>query len=47
MPAASIYGMNFKSMPELSWPLGYLFVLIAMLILAIMPLWYARHRGWM
>ena len=44
---ASIYGMNFKNMPELSWSLGYPFALIAMLILGITPLWYARRRGWM
>src|SRR5262245_29624718 len=34
---ASIYGMNFKNIPELEWPLGYPGALILMLIVAVVP----------
>ncbi|MDH8239063.1 CorA family divalent cation transporter, partial [Klebsiella pneumoniae] len=34
---ASIYGMNFKVMPELEHPWGYPSALIAMLVAAIGP----------
>jgi len=44
---ASLYGMNFANMPELSSPLGYPLVLVAMLISVIAPLWYFRRKGWM
>ena len=44
---ASIYGMNFKFMPELQWPLGYLFALLLMAASALLPFWYFRHRGWL
>jgi magnesium transporter len=43
---ASIYGMNFHRMPELSWPLGYPLALILMVASAALPLWYFRRRGW-
>jgi len=32
---ASIYGMNFKSMPELEWTHGYPYALVAMLLAAV------------
>ncbi len=35
---ASVYGMNFKVMPELGWHLGYPFALILMVISAVLPL---------
>jgi magnesium transporter len=44
---ASIYGMNFKFMPELQWPLGYLFALLLMVAAGLLPFWYFRHRGWL
>jgi magnesium transporter len=44
---ASIYGMNFEIMPELSWPWGYPLALVLMLISAILPLWYFRRKGWL
>lgn len=43
---ASVYGMNFKHMPELSWPWGYPVALILMLLSAIGPFLYFRRRGW-
>lgn len=44
---ASIYGMNFKYMPELEWPLGYPLALLLMLIAAIVPFIYFRRKGWL
>ena len=44
---ASIYGMNFAHMPELSWPWGYPLALLLMLLAAIMPYWYFKRRGWL
>jgi magnesium transporter len=44
---ASIYGMNFKFMPELDWSLGYPYALILMLGSALVPMWYFRKRGWL
>ncbi len=44
---ASIYGMNFKILPELQWDLGYPLALVLMLISAIAPFWYFRRRGWL
>ena len=44
---ASIYGMNFKFMPELDWTLGYPYVLLLMLASALGPMWYFRKRGWL
>jgi len=44
---ASIYGMNFKILPELSWNWGYPFALGLMVASAIAPFWYFRRRGWL
>jgi magnesium transporter len=44
---ASIYGMNFKFMPELQWPFGYLFALLLMVLSAVLPFWYFKHRRWL
>jgi magnesium transporter len=44
---ASIYGMNFKYMPELDWTMGYPYVLALMLSSALGPMWYFRKRGWL
>ena len=43
---ASIYGMNFKYMPELNYPLAYPIVLIVMILIAIIQLIYFRKKGW-
>ena len=34
---ASIYGMNFKMMPELEWVHGYPMALVMMLVAAVLP----------
>ena len=44
---ASIYGMNFKFMPELDWQAGYPLALGLMLASALVPMWYFRKRGWL
>jgi len=44
---ASIYGMNFKVMPELDWLVGYPLAILMMVGSAIAPFWYFRRRGWL
>ncbi len=44
---ASIYGMNFKFMPELDWQMGYPYAISLMLASALVPMWYFRKRGWL
>jgi magnesium transporter len=44
---ASIYGMNFKIMPELDWPHGYPVALVMMLIAAIVPYWIFKLKKWL
>jgi magnesium transporter len=44
---ASIYGMNFHFMPELSWPFGYPLAMLLMVLSAISPFWFFRRRGWL
>jgi magnesium transporter len=44
---ASIYGMNFRHMPELEWIDGYPIALGAMLLSAIIPFFYFRRKGWL
>jgi magnesium transporter len=44
---ASIYGMNFKAMPELDWSLGYPFALALMLASVAAPFIYFRRKGWL
>jgi len=43
---ASIYGMNFKHMPELEWRWGYAYALGLMAATAIGMLTYFRRKGW-
>ncbi len=60
MPAtliASIYGMNFKVMPELSWvlelpngmtlPFGYIFALCLMVLCSALTIWFFRYKKWL
>ena len=44
---ASIYGMNFKSMPELGWELGYPFAIAVMVASVAAPFIYFRRKGWL
>ncbi|MCU0561250.1 MAG: magnesium transporter CorA family protein [Desulfobacterales bacterium] len=44
---ASIYGMNFQFMPELSHELGYPFAIGLMILSAILPYLYFKRKGWL
>ncbi|GAA4495819.1 magnesium/cobalt transporter CorA [Pseudaeromonas paramecii] len=44
---ASIYGMNFERMPELSWAFGYPFSIGLMLISAFATYYFFKRRGWL
>jgi len=44
---ASIYGMNFANMPELHWAWGYPAALLLILVSAVGPILWFRHRGWL
>ncbi len=60
MPAtliASMYGMNFKFMPELDWvitlssgriiPMGYFFAIGLMLLCSGLTIWFFRFKKWL
>lgn len=54
---ASIYGMNFKYMPELNWeytlqsgtviPIGYIFAIFLMLLFTTLTVWFFRYKKWL
>jgi len=44
---ASIYGMNFKAMPELEWAHGYPMALLMMLAAAVLPYFLFRWKKWL
>jgi magnesium transporter len=44
---ASIYGMNFKFMPELDWAAGYPFAIVLMVLAAALPFLYFRWKRWL
>ena len=44
---ASIYGMNFHDMPELGWVFGYPFALVMMILFAMLPYLFFKHKGWL
>jgi magnesium transporter len=44
---ASVYGMNFRHMPELDQAWGYPFSLALMAASVIAPFWYFRRKGWL
>ena len=44
---ASVYGMNFRVMPELDWAMGYPYALALMAASAVVPMIYFRKRGWL
>jgi magnesium transporter len=43
---ASVYGMNFKNMPELEFHYGYPMALSMMAVSAIVPILWFKRRGW-
>jgi magnesium transporter len=44
---ASIYGMNFRHMPELDWTYGYPFAIFLMILAAVLPYLYFKWRKWL
>ena len=44
---ASIYGMNFKFMPELEWVAGYPMAVVLMLVSAVLPYVFFKRKGWL
>lgn len=54
---ASIYGMNFKLMPELDWvwplhngwilPAGYIFAIFLMVLVTFLTYWFFRYKKWL
>lgn len=44
---ASIYGMNFKTMPELEWQLGYPMAVGLMILFAVLPYMFFRWKRWL
>jgi magnesium transporter len=44
---ASVYGMNFKVMPEVDWQYGYAWAIGLMVLSAVAPFLYFRRRGWL
>ena len=43
----TIYGMNFKHMPELDWFYGYPAALALMVLSAVLPWLYFKRKGWL
>ena len=43
----TIYGMNFKHMPELEWLWGYPSALALMVVSAVLPWMYFKRKGWL
>ena len=43
----TVYGMNFRDMPELSWSFGYPVALAAMVMSAVVPLVYFKWKKWL
>ena len=44
---ASLYGMNFKYMPELEWYYGYPVAIGLMMLSAFLPWLYFKQKGWL
>ena len=44
---ASVYGMNFKIMPELGWDYGYLFAISLMVLSSVLTLIFFKKKNWL
>ena len=44
---ASLYGMNFKHMPELDWQYGYPMAIILMIMAAALPYYIFKWKKWL
>jgi magnesium transporter len=47
MLIASIYGMNFRHMPELDYNFGYPLALLLMLLTAVVPYFFFKLMKWL
>lgn len=43
----TIYGMNFKSMPELDWSFGYPMAIVLMIVSAVLPFFIFKWKKWL
>jgi magnesium transporter len=43
---ASMYGMNFRDMPELTWRWGYPYGLVLIALSILLPILWFKRRGW-
>jgi magnesium transporter len=43
---ASMYGMNFKFMPEIEKVWGYPYAILVMILSSVITLWFFRHKKW-
>jgi magnesium transporter len=43
----TVYGMNFKNMPELDWGFGYPMALVLMFISAVLPFFIFKWKKWL
>ncbi len=44
---SSMYGMNFRHMPELDWDLGYPWAIALMILAAVLPYLFFRWKRWL
>jgi magnesium transporter len=44
---SSLYGMNFKIMPELDWKFGYPWAITLMVLAAVLPYLFFRWKRWL
>lgn len=44
---ASIYGMNFNRMPELTWSFGYPVAIVMMICSSVLTLLYFKRKNWL
>ncbi len=44
---ASIYGMNFRHMPELDWFYGYPVAIVLMVLAAALPYYFFKWKKWL
>ena len=44
---ASIYGMNFRLIPELQWQYGYPLALLLIVVSAVLPIYIFKKKGWL
>jgi magnesium transporter len=44
---ASIYGMNFRAMPELDWKYGYIIAILLMILSSLGTLIYFKKKNWL